>query len=176
MNPNKKNIEIIKQFNLSPHPEGGWFREIVRSENSLIREDGQSRNFITGIYYLLERDAKSAWHRVKNADEIWIYLRGDPLNLWCLDNDNKLIRNLILDSNNPVEMIPSGYWQAAKSTGEFTLVSCCVGPVYSQLELSSNSRELNCKELSRSWTPPELNGTQLYETVSELNSARVERM
>ena len=76
----------------------------------------------------MERDAKSAWHRVKNADEIWIYLRGDPLNLWCLDNDNKLIRNLILDSNNPVEMIPSGYWQAAKSTGEFTLVSCCVGP------------------------------------------------
>ncbi len=64
----------------------------------------------------------------QSADEIWIYLRGDPLNLWCLDNDNKLIRNLILDSNNPVEMIPSGYWQAAKSTGEFTLVSCCVGP------------------------------------------------
>jgi len=93
VNPNKKNIEIIKQFNLSPHPEGGWFREIVRSENSLIREDGQSRNFITGIYYLLERDAKSAWHRVKNADEIWIYLRGDPPNLLCLDNDNKLIRN-----------------------------------------------------------------------------------
>jgi len=47
VNPNKKNIEIIKQFNLSPHPEGGWFREIVRSENSLTREDGQSRNFIT---------------------------------------------------------------------------------------------------------------------------------
>ena len=47
MNLNKKNIEIIKQFNLSPHPEGGWFREIVRSENSIRREDGQSRNFIT---------------------------------------------------------------------------------------------------------------------------------
>jgi len=128
VNPKQENIEIIKKFNLSPHPEGGWFREIVRSKNSLIREDGQFRNFITGIYYLLERDAKSAWHRVNNADEIWIYLRGDPLNLWCLDNNNKLIRNLILDSNNPVEMIPSGFWQAAKSTGEFTLVSCCVGP------------------------------------------------
>ena len=25
-------------------------------------------------------------------------------------------------------MIPSGYWQAAKSKEEFTLVSCCVGP------------------------------------------------
>ena len=81
MNPNQKNLEIIKQFNLSPHPEGGWFKEIVRSKNSLTRENGQSRNFITGIYYLLERDAKSAWHRVKNANEIWIYLSCDPLDL-----------------------------------------------------------------------------------------------
>ena len=76
----------------------------------------------------MERDLKSAWHRIKNANEISIYLRRDPLNSWYLYVDKKLIRNLILDSNNPVEMIPSGYWQAAKSTGEFTLVSCCVGP------------------------------------------------
>ena len=34
-------------------------------------------------FIIFWRDAKSAWHRVKNADEIWIYLRGDPLNLWC---------------------------------------------------------------------------------------------
>ena len=128
MNPNQKSLEIIKQYNLSPHPEGGWFKEIVRSKSFLTREDGQSRNYITGIYYLLDRSKKSAWHRVKNADEIWIYLRGDPLNLWCLDNDNKGIRNFVLDTNNPVGMIPSGYWQAAKSTGEFTLVSCCVAP------------------------------------------------
>ena len=128
MNPNQKSNDIIKKFNLSPHPEGGWFREIIRSKSCLIREDGQTRNYITGIYYLLERGAKSAWHRVKNSDEIWIFLRGDPLMLWVLDNDNKLMKKLILDSNNPVEMIPSGYWQAAKSTGEFTLVSCCVSP------------------------------------------------
>ncbi len=128
MNLNKENIEIIKQFNLSPHPEGGWFREIVRSKSFIKRKDGQTRNYITGIYYLLVRDAKSAWHRVNNADEIWIYLRGDPLDLWCLDNNNKELKHFILDFNNPIEMIPSGYWQAAKSTGEFTLVSCCVGP------------------------------------------------
>ena len=53
MNPNQKNLEIIKQFHLSPHLEGGWFREIVRSKNSLIREVGQRKNLITGIYYLL---------------------------------------------------------------------------------------------------------------------------
>ena len=145
MNPNKKNVEIIKKFNLSPHPEGGWYREIVRSKSSLTREDGQKRNFITGIYYLLERDAKSAWHRVKNADEIWIYLSGNPLHLLCLDDDNNLLRNLILDSNNPVEMVPSGHWQAAKSKGEYTLVSCCVGPGFDfkDFELLRNTTHIS---------------------------------
>ena len=145
MNPNNENVEIIKKFNLSPHPEGGWYREIVRSKSSLTREDGQKRNFITGIYYLLERDAKSAWHRVKNADEIWIYLSGDPLNLLCLDDDNNLLRNLILDSNNPVEMVPSGHWQAAKSKGEYTLVSCCVGPGFDfkDFELLRNTSHIS---------------------------------
>ena len=34
------------------------------------------------------------------TDAIWTYLRGDPMNLWFLDKDNKLIKNLISDSNN----------------------------------------------------------------------------
>ena len=63
---------------------------------------------------------------MKNSDEIWIYLRGALHYLLCLDDDNKLIKNLILNSNNPLEMIIFGYWQAVKSAGEFALVSFCV--------------------------------------------------
>ena len=77
---------------------------------------------------MLSKDEISTWHRVNSADEIWIYLKGAPLNLWSLDDCNKELTKLSLDSNNPIEMIPSGYWQAAKSSGEFTLASCCVGP------------------------------------------------
>ena len=124
----KKNSEIINQFKLLPHPEGGWFREILRSESYVTRKDGKKRNNLTGIYYMLCKNEKSCWHRVNSADEIWIYLKGAPLNLWCLDDGNKELRKLRLDSNNPIEMIPSGYWQAAISDGEFTLTSCCVGP------------------------------------------------
>ena len=124
----KKISEIIKQFKLIPHPEGGWFREILRSENFVIRKDGEKRNNITGIYYLLRKNEMSTWHRVNSADEIWIYLGGAPLNLWCLDDGNKELKKFRIDSNNPIEMIPSGYWQAAKSSGAFTLASCCVGP------------------------------------------------
>ena len=124
----KKSSEIIKQFNLKAHPEGGWFREILRSKNYVIRDDGEKRNNITGIYYLLCKTEKSTWHRVNSADEIWIYLKGAPLNLWCLDDGNKELRKLRIDSTNPIEMIPSGYWQTASSSGAFTLASCCVGP------------------------------------------------
>ena len=124
----KKSTEIIKQFKLIPHPEGGWFREIMRSKSYVIRQDGEKRNNITGIYYMLRKNEISTWHRVNYADEIWIYLKGAPLNLWCLDDGNKKLRKLRIDSNNPIEMIPSGYWQAAKSSGAFTLASCFVGP------------------------------------------------
>ena len=124
----KKSSKIIDRYNLLPHPEGGWFREILRGECSVTRKDGKKRNSITGIYYMLRKNEISTWHRVNSADEIWIYLKGSPLNLWCLDNGNKELRKLRIDSNNPIEMIPSGYWQAAKSNGLFTLASCCVGP------------------------------------------------
>ena len=130
----KESSEIINQFKLSPHPEGGWFREILRSESFVIRKDGKKRNNISGIYYLLCKGEKSSWHRVNYADEIWIYLQGSPLNIWCLDDDNKKIRHLRLDSKNPIQMIPSGYWQAATSSGKFTLTSCFVGPGFDFLD------------------------------------------
>ncbi len=130
----KKSSEIIKQFNLKAHPEGGWFREILRSQSYVKRKDGEKRNNITGIYYMLRKNEKSTWHRVNYADEIWIYLKGAPLNLWCLDDDNKELKKLRLDSNNPIEMIPSGYWQAATTSGAYTLASCCVGPGFEFLD------------------------------------------
>ena len=105
---NKKSSEIIKQFKLVPHPEGGWFREILRSEGYVRRKDGEKRNTITGIYYMLLKNEISTWHRVNSADEIWIYLKGAPLNLWFLDDGNKELRKIRIDSNNPIQLIPSG--------------------------------------------------------------------
>ena len=130
----KKNTETINQYKLLPHPEGGWFREILRSESYVTRKDGKKRNNITGIYYMLCKNEISTWHRVNYADEIWIYLKGAPLNLWCLDDGNKELRKLSLDAKNPIEMIPSGYWQATTSSGTFSLASCCVVPGFDFLD------------------------------------------
>jgi len=65
---------------------------------------------------------------VNGADEIWIYLQGAPLTLWRLDPENKELISLKLDSVNPIEIIPTGWWQDARSKGKFTLMTCCVGP------------------------------------------------
>ena len=89
---------------------------------------------------MLRNNEMSTWHRVNSADEIWIYLKGAPLNLWCLDDGNKELKKLRIDSNNPIEMIPSGYWQAATTSGVFTLACCCVGPGFdfSDFEMLKN--------------------------------------
>lgn len=124
----KKLSELIEQFELAPHPEGGWYREVSRSDLKVERGDGQKRDNITGILFLLGENDHSCWHRVKDADEIWIYLQGAPLTLWRLDPENKKLFNLKLDAVNPIEMVPAGWWQAARCEGSFTLMTCCVGP------------------------------------------------
>jgi len=56
-----------------------------------------------------------------------------------------LIRKLILDSNNLAEIITSGFWQAAKSKGGFTLVSCCfvTGFDFKDFELLRNTNHIS---------------------------------
>ena len=83
---------------------------------------------------MLLKSEISTWHIVNSADEIWIYLKGAPLNVWCLDDCNTELRKLRIDYNNPIEMIPSGCFQAAKSSGVFTLASCCAGPGFDFLD------------------------------------------
>ena len=54
--------EIIRLLDLKPHPEGGHFAETYR-------EAGTARAHSTAIYYLLQADELSAWHRV-DADDL----------------------------------------------------------------------------------------------------------
>ena len=67
--------EIIARYGLTPHPEGGHYREIFRAD----AEEG-GRGAVTSIYYLLRAGDVSAWHRV-DAVEIWHYHAGDALRL-----------------------------------------------------------------------------------------------
>ncbi|MBL3586140.1 cupin domain-containing protein [Rhodovulum sulfidophilum] len=119
--------EIIATLGLAPHPEGGWYRETwVAPAGSGGRPSG------TAIYYLLTEGQRSHWHRV-DADEIWLYHAGDPLELSLAATEAGPARELVLGPDlaagaRPQAVVPAGQWQAARPLGAWTLVSCTVSP------------------------------------------------
>ena len=122
--------DIIRLLSLQPHPEGGWYREIYRSGAQVEGPRGR-RSAVTTIYYLLERDQVSRWHVVE-ADEIWHFYGGAPLQLLAYDPRACELTPHLLDAPgkaaSPVAVVSSGVWQAARSLGEYSLVGCSVGP------------------------------------------------
>lgn len=122
--------DVIQGLQLAPHPEGGWYREIYRSPDR-VQRGSETRSATTAIYYLLEQQQLSRWH-VVDADEIWHFYGGAPLELLAYDPGSRKLERHILHAaaaeSRPVGIIPSGVWQAARSLGEYSLVGCTVSP------------------------------------------------
>lgn len=119
--------EIVRWFNLKPHPEGGHFRETFR--DSATDEAGRSRS--TAIYFLLAAGEVSAWHRV-DAIEVWHFYAGAPLALTLSpkghDAESHRLGPDIAAGETPQIVVPQNWWQAAESLGRWTLVGCTVAP------------------------------------------------
>lgn len=118
--------EVIAQLGLAPHPEGGHYRETFR--DTRCNADGRSAS--TAIFFLLASGERSHWHRI-DAVEIWHYYAGAPLMLEIADDTGT--RAIMLGNNIPAGELPQGIvppyaWQAAATTGEWTLVGCTVAP------------------------------------------------
>lgn len=118
--------EIIAALGLTPHPEGGHFRETWAEPTDGARASG------TAIYFLLKAGERSHWHKV-DATEIWHFHAGAPLVLSVADAEtgparDYLLGPLPLDGQEPQRIVPKDHWQAAQSTGDWTLVSCTVSP------------------------------------------------
>ena len=123
--------ELVAIWELQPHPEGGWYREVQRSSIQVQRPDGQLRQAITTVLFLLHANDLSRWHCVHAGDEIWTFISGSPLSLFRHPPDGEASEELVLSSSNPVACVDAGVWMAARSQGDYSLVSCCVGPGFS---------------------------------------------
>lgn len=124
--------ELIRTLGLSPHPEGGYYGEVFRSSSVVRPADTRvARPALTTIYFLLPAGEVSRWHRVL-SDEVWHYYEGDPLELWLADEPLALVVCQRLGpvgaDVQPVRIAEARQWQAARSTGAYTLVGCTVGP------------------------------------------------
>ena len=127
MQPLRSAQETVSALGLARHPEGGFFRETFRAPDA-------PRGASTSILFLLPAGERSRWHRV-DADEHWLFHDGDALELEIAKPDGSSRQVIMLGANlaaghAPQAVVPRGWWQAARSTGAWTLVGCVVAPAF----------------------------------------------
>lgn len=136
---------LVAALGLEPHAEGGYYRELWRSEvlipqTLLGPHYSGPRASASSIYFLLHPGEVSAWHVVASA-ELWLYHLGSPLTLtlggggaapdFQADRAEGVLGPDISAGQRPQLIVPPGVWQTARNGGpEPTLVSCVVSPAF----------------------------------------------
>ena len=120
--------DVRRKLALSPHPEGGWYRETFRDSRTVAGARAAS----TAIYFLLDAGEVSRWHRV-DAAEVWHFYAGAPLELAIAPATDVApvvqILGARLDRGDaPQIVIPAGHWQQARALDGWALVGCTVAP------------------------------------------------
>ena len=130
--------DIINQFDLTEHPEGGFYKETYRSKSKISNENLASnfvgdRNVSTCIYFLLTPEKFSAFHKI-NQDEIWHFYKGTTLKLHMISPTGEysfvLIGNDLANNEQPQFVVPATYWFAAEVIQEnsYAFTGCTVAP------------------------------------------------
>lgn len=128
----------VDKLGLLPHPEGGFYKEMYRS-NEQLKAEGLPKRFvgnrscITSIYFLIKSGYPSHFHRIK-SDEIWYFHHGSPITLHLIDAagnyEAKILGNLQAEVDSFQLCIAAETWFAAEVTDNdaYALVSCAVAP------------------------------------------------
>jgi len=140
----------IQALQMQPHPEGGFFSESYRSQQTMeVTAPGggtQQRNVCTAIYFLLEAGNFSAFHRIQ-SDEIWHFYAGQALEvLELLPSGEMCCTRLgpdILRGELPQYVVPANTWFASRVAdgGTFSLVGCTVAPGFDFADFRLARRE-----------------------------------
>ena len=122
----------IKHLDLRRHPEGGYYKEIFRSQQRVMRAGARKvRQACTSIYYLLEGTDFSGFHRIA-SDELWYFHKGSRLVIHIINEQGGCTALELSDlhSGSLSVAVKAGLWFAVEvpATDGFTLVSCAVAP------------------------------------------------
>ena len=129
---------LVKELNLLPHPEGGYYKETYRSEGTikqtcLTSDFSGDRNIATGIYFLIEKGNFSALHKIK-SDETWHFYYGDALEVIEINEQGNLTITQIglnLQKGETFQYtVKANTWFGSRvsANGSFSLVGCTVYP------------------------------------------------
>lgn len=141
-------LDLIASLQLEKHPEGGWFREVYRSEETchVSRAEGAvMRPLATSIYYLLPQGEASRLHRLQ-SDELWYHHRGASMRIHEITPEGEYRRHVLGGNMSPVSfqaLIPAGSWFGAEpgEEGAYALVGCVVAPGFDFADFEMGSRK-----------------------------------
>ena len=132
--------ELVAHLELTPHVEGGFYRETYRGEQIVQTERGP-RNDLTSIYYCLPSDDFSVWHKLIDLEETFHYHYGDPAIIYKIV-DGKIESETL--GPEPIGqrkiVMPANLWFAIKPSGikrpaDYSLMSCQVSPGFDFADL-----------------------------------------
>lgn len=143
--------ELVSAYDLLPHPEGGWYKEMYRSEMQIESID---RNILTSIYFLLTSENVSRFHRIK-SDELWYFHQGNAVTVHTLSegrHQTHLLGNDISKGEQPFLLVKANtiFGSSVDTEGGFGFVSCSVAPGFSFEDF-----ELFTREQLIEWFPDE---------------------
>ena len=150
--------DLAATLGLQPHPEGGFFRETYRADETVVTPRGE-RAESTAILFLVTAAAISHLHRL-SSDELWVFQGGLPLELVTLSPGGELETRVLGDpaggtheavgaEATPQALVPAGSWQGARLAGgprlpasrAWALVSCIVSPGFEYEDLELGERD-----------------------------------
>ncbi|MBL0846311.1 cupin domain-containing protein [Mammaliicoccus fleurettii] len=119
----------INMLDLMPHPEGGYYKEVIKSEQTLSDHNA----LYTSIYFLLEKNNISHFHRIQ-SDEVWYYHAGQTLTVHMIHPDGKHEQVNVgphVDKGDVLQaLVPKGVIFASTVEGDndYALVGCMCSP------------------------------------------------
>lgn len=157
----------IEKLDMTPHPEGGYFKEVYRSEEShkgdhLPERFGGDRSHGTSIYFLLVGEQVSKFHRIK-SDEIWHFYEGSPVTIYSISYDGELKKTIVgrdYDKGERLQaVIPKGEWFGAEVNDKdsYSLCGCTVAPGFHFEDFELAKSEFLIEEFPK-----------LYEVINKL--------
>lgn len=126
---------FIQMLNMTPHVEGGYYKECLLSSDPIEKENLSSKTLWSSIYFLLQTGEVSHFHRLK-SDEVWYFHSGMPLTIYMISPEGELsYKQLGLDISKgelPQVLVPKGYiFGSALNEEGYSLVGCMVAPSFS---------------------------------------------
>ncbi|MCQ9209501.1 cupin domain-containing protein [Granulicatella seriolae] len=138
--------EWIQSLGLLAHAEGGYYKEVLKAQTNIINDSGDSRPLYTSIYFLLEHNNPSHFHRLQ-SDEVWYFHDGAPLTVHMIDAEGTYHSiHLGLDSDQGQVLqavVPKGviFGSSVEDKDTYSLVSCMVAPGFDYRDFELFDRE-----------------------------------